>query len=149
MHAIEEKYSRHPDSSAHIRIWNDLSSNASWTLGTTGIATYFEGTNVLVKVAGTEPESELKGKGTLFSAHYDSVSTAPGVTDDGMGVVTLLQLVEVLAERRGRRTAIFNFNNGEEDGLSGAHALVAIFYYYFIRKQSILQFPGTPMVKSC
>lgn len=55
--------------------------------------------------------------------HYDSVSTAPGATDDGMGVVTLLELVRYLAvpEHRPRRTAVFFFNNGEEDGLNGAY----------------------------
>jgi Zn-dependent M28 family amino/carboxypeptidase len=58
----------------------------------------------------------------LFSAHYDSVSTASGATDDGMGVVTLIQLVKYLGEHRPKRTAVFNINNGEEDWLNGAHA---------------------------
>lgn len=59
----------------------------------------------------------------LFSAHYDSVSTAPGATDNGMGVVTLIELVRYLSEpaHRPRRTAIFFWNNGEEDGLNGAY----------------------------
>jgi hypothetical protein len=61
------------------------------------------------------------------SAHYDSVSTGFGVTDDGIGVVSLLQLVEHLVKNRPRRTAIFNINDGEEDGLNGAQAFV----YYF------------------
>ena len=64
----------------------------------------------------------------LFSsAHYDSVSTGFGTTDDGIGVVTLLQLVDHLVKNRPRRTAIFNINNGEEDGLNGAHAFVLDF----------------------
>lgn len=62
----------------------------------------------------------------LFSAHYDSVSTAPGTTDDGMGVVTLIQMVEYLGERRPKRTAVFNINNGEEDGLHGAHVYAPV-----------------------
>lgn len=84
---------------------------------------YFEGTNILVKIDGTDSQANLDG--VLFSAHYDSVSTAPGATDDGMGTVTLLQMVEYLSnpERRPRRTAVFFFNNGEEDGLNGAHVL--------------------------
>ncbi|KAF9237861.1 hypothetical protein BU15DRAFT_88557 [Melanogaster broomeanus] len=56
--------------------------------------------------------------GFLLSAHFDSVSTASGTTDDSMGVVTLMQMVEP------RRTVIFNINNGEEDGLNGAHAFM-------------------------
>ena len=58
----------------------------------------------------------------LFSSHFDSVSTAPGATDDGMGVVTLLQLVEYFAENRPKRDVIFNINNAEEEGLFGALA---------------------------
>jgi Zn-dependent M28 family amino/carboxypeptidase len=83
------------------------------------VGMYFEGTNILVKIDGSESNS--KG-GVLFSAHYDSVSTAPGATDDGMGIVTLMQMVEFLAKRKGKRTVVVNLNNGEEDGLYGAHA---------------------------
>jgi Zn-dependent M28 family amino/carboxypeptidase len=82
---------------------------------------YFEGTNLLLKIDGTDKEEQ---EAVLFSAHYDSVSTAPGATDDGMGVTTLLQLVEYFASNRMQRTAIFNINNGEEDWLNGAHAYV-------------------------
>jgi Zn-dependent M28 family amino/carboxypeptidase len=90
-------------------------------LGLVEYGIYFEGTNILVKIDGTSsaPDSE---EGVLFSAHYDSVSTAPGATDDGMGVVTLLQLVQYFADNRMPRTAVFNINNGEEDWLNGAHA---------------------------
>lgn len=95
-----------------------MATNASWAAKSYGV--YFEGTNILVKIDGTDPKYQHKG-GVLFSAHYDSVSTAPGPTDDGMGVVTLMQMVEYLAERRPKRTAVFNINNGEEDGLHGAH----------------------------
>ena len=75
---------------------------------------------MLVKIDGTEEEEEQGA--VLFSAHYDSVSTTPGATDDGMGVATLLQLIRLFATRRTRRAAIFNINNGEEDWLNGAHA---------------------------
>ncbi|KDR69783.1 hypothetical protein GALMADRAFT_160274 [Galerina marginata CBS 339.88] len=96
----------------------DMSSNLAihWANGV-----YFEGTNILVKFDGTEESTE---GGVLFSAHYDSVSTAPGATDDGMGVATVLQLVKFFAEHRVKRTAIFNINNGEEDWLNGAHAFL-------------------------
>jgi hypothetical protein len=96
-----------------------LVSNVSYFWRKHGV--YFEGTNILVKIDGSDPNYQDKG-GVLFSAHYDSVSTAPGVTDDGMAVVTLMQLVEYLGEKRPKRTAIFNINNGEEDGLYGAAA---------------------------
>ena len=84
---------------------------------------YFEGTNILVKIDGHDPAFRNVG-GVLFSAHYDSVSSAPGAVDDGMGVVTLLQLIRWFTSDQGRpmRTVIFNINNGEEDWLNGAHA---------------------------
>lgn len=104
------------DKFSNVHVDDDNSSNATWSLG--GIATYFEGTNVLVKIDGVKPELDA----VLFSAHYDSVSTAPGATDDGMGVVTLLQLVDYFAQHQPKRTVVFNINNGEEDGLNGAHA---------------------------
>lgn len=104
----------------YIELSDDSVSNASYI--TSRGVTYFEAKNILVKVEGTDASSIDSGA-VLFSAHYDSVSTAPGATDDGMSIVTLLQLVEYLAHpnRRPRRTAIFFFNNGEEDGLNGAH----------------------------
>lgn len=43
-----------------------------------------------------------------------------------MGVVTLIQMVEYLGERRPKRTAVFNINNGEEDGLHGAHVYAPV-----------------------
>jgi acetylornithine deacetylase/succinyl-diaminopimelate desuccinylase-like protein len=106
------------DQYPHVHISNDLVSNASWSLSSTGV--YFEGTNIVVKIDGT---STTDGDGgVLFSAHYDSVATAPGSTDDGMGVATLLQLVHYFAKNKPLRTAVFNINNGEEDGMNGAHA---------------------------
>ena len=101
----------------YIHLSEDLVSNATYV--TDRGATYFESTNILVKIDGTDAKSD----GVVFSAHYDSVSTAPGATDNGMAVVTLLQMVQYLAvpERRPRRTAVFLFNNGEEDGLNGVH----------------------------
>jgi Zn-dependent M28 family amino/carboxypeptidase len=41
-----------------------------------------------------------------------------------MNIASLLQMVIYLSKNQPRRTAIFNFNNGEEDGLHGAHSCV-------------------------
>lgn len=61
-------------------------------------------------------------QGILVNAHYDSVSTGYGATDDGCGVVTVLQLISYFTINKPRRGIIFLLNNGEEDGLYGAHA---------------------------
>ncbi|KAF8205720.1 hypothetical protein K438DRAFT_520214 [Mycena galopus ATCC 62051] len=107
----------------YIEVYEDNVSNASWTMagwgGPASTVVYNEGTNILVKVQGSDPEHGTAG-GVLFSAHYDSVSTASGATDDGMGCATLIQLVDYLAKNQPKRTAVFNINNGEEDGLCGA-----------------------------
>ena len=113
---LQKIASRH----SYVHISQDLISNASW-VARSSYGVYFEGTNILVRIDGSDPEYQDKG-GVLFSAHYDSVSTAPGATDDGMGVATLMQMVEYFGERRPKRTAVFNINNGEEDGLFGAYA---------------------------
>ncbi|TCD67775.1 hypothetical protein EIP91_011961 [Steccherinum ochraceum] len=105
--------------SSYVHVSNDVQSSASYVTGTTG--SYYESTNILVKVDGTDPQT--LNDGVLFSAHLDSISTGPGATDDAIGIVTMMQLVEYLAhpERRPRKTAVFLFNSGEEDGLNGSH----------------------------
>ena len=56
-----------------------------------GVGAYFEGTNILVKVPGSDKHSS---NAVLFSTHYDSVSSAPGATDNGIGVVAALHFLE-------------------------------------------------------
>ncbi|KAH3900719.1 related to Probable zinc metalloprotease KLTH0C04972g [Saccharomycodes ludwigii] len=80
---------------------------------------YYESNNIVVKIEGLDP-SLTKDDGLLFSAHFDSVPMANGVTDDGKGIVTMLSLFEYFAHNRPKRTLIFNFNNNEEFGLLGA-----------------------------
>jgi hypothetical protein len=54
-----------------------------------------------------------------------SVSTGYGATDDGMGVVSCLQLIQYFTrpENRPERGIVVMLNNGEEDYLYGARAL--------------------------
>ncbi|KAG8872471.1 hypothetical protein FRB98_009577, partial [Tulasnella sp. 332] len=116
---------------SYVHVSDDIESNATYIGGISNLAgtslTYFEGNNILVKIDGpksNDDESKSNPGAVLFSAHFDSVSTAPGATDDGMGVATLLQLVDYFAKYRPKRDVIFNINNGEEDGLNGAHAFL-------------------------
>jgi Zn-dependent M28 family amino/carboxypeptidase len=61
----------------------------------------------------------------LLTAHYDSVSTAPGATDDGSGVVTLLETLRTLRSGEPvKNDLIFLFAEGEELGLVGAQGFV-------------------------
>lgn len=89
--------------------------NSSSTLGQ---VFYFESANILVKLEGQNPSLP----GLLLSAHYDSVPTAHGATDDGKGIVSLLGLLNYYSQERPDRTLIFNFNDNEEFGLLGSEA---------------------------
>ncbi|KAH8815919.1 aminopeptidase-like protein [Xylogone sp. PMI_703] len=129
-------------------VFSDLVANYTGTallsLGSSGrkpgISTYFEGTNIIVYIRGTEDESgdwwnddaaadkiKSHGKGgVMVNAHYDSVSTGYGATDDGVGVITALQLVEFFSNpvNAPKKGVVVLFNNGEEDGLYGARAFL-------------------------
>jgi hypothetical protein len=131
-----------------VVIFNDLISNytssALTSIGVSGrragISTYFEGSNIVVYIRGIEDEEEkwwetappythrLHGKGgVMVNAHFDSVSTGYGATDDGMGVITALQLIKYFTTdgNTPKRGVVVLLNNGEEDGLYGAKAFMS------------------------
>ncbi|GAB1314850.1 Peptide hydrolase [Madurella fahalii] len=134
------------DSDAAVTVFDDMTSNSTMLMATSIVpnpnvaqaAAYFEGTNILVYIRGKadDPgswwdnddvhETRRNQNGlTLVNAHYDSVSTGYGATDDGMGVVSCLQLVQYFThpDRKPERGIVVMFNNGEEDYLYGARAL--------------------------
>ena len=77
--------------------------------------------NVLARLPGTKPGA----KAFLVAAHYDSVPTSPGATDNGSGVGTLLETLRALtAGPPLPNDVIFLFTDGEERGLIGARAFV-------------------------
>ncbi|KAF2024019.1 endoplasmic reticulum metallopeptidase 1 [Setomelanomma holmii] len=116
-----------------IEIYDDNISNATFSSDSTSV--YFEGTNIIVAIRGSKDDEPLhSGKGSrrpenggvLVNAHYDSVSSGYGATDDGVGVVTVLQLLSYFTEEKNwpKRTVILLLNNGEEDFLNGAKAFM-------------------------
>lgn len=77
--------------------------------------------NIVARIKGSEGARSL-----LLVCHYDSVPTGPGASDDGAGVVTLLETARAL--RAGpplKNDVILLFTDGEEVGLLGANAFVA------------------------
>ena len=120
------------ETSPDVFVFDDLTSNLTSIDGATGV--YFEGNNILVYIRGWEDRQEnwweVPGKspagkgGVLVNAHFDSVSTGYGATDDGVGVVTCLQLLRYFTTpgHAPRRGLVVLFNNGEEDYLNGARA---------------------------
>ena len=74
--------------------------------------------NVMVRKPGTGD-----GKAILFMGHYDSVITAPGASDNGAAVITLLEILRMLQHHPPlKNDLIFFFPDGEEYGLLGAEA---------------------------
>ncbi|RKG92437.1 M20/M25/M40 family metallo-hydrolase [Corallococcus terminator] len=74
--------------------------------------------NVLAHLKGVEG-----GKAVAIVAHYDSVPTSPGASDDGAGVAAMLETLRAL--RTGpplRNDILFVFTDAEETGLVGARA---------------------------
>ncbi|KAK4203085.1 hypothetical protein QBC40DRAFT_319205 [Triangularia verruculosa] len=130
----------------NVTVFDDVTSNCTIlmagsvvpTPGSPQVAAYFEGTNILVYIRGKGDDGgdwwdgegfegeRANEKGlTLVNAHYDSVSTGYGATDDGMGVVTCLQVIKYFShpDRQPERGIVVMLNNGEEDYLYGARAL--------------------------
>ncbi|MDJ0703481.1 MAG: M20/M25/M40 family metallo-hydrolase [Leptolyngbyaceae cyanobacterium MO_188.B28] len=76
--------------------------------------------NIVARLPGTDNTQAV-----LLAAHYDSVPTGPGASDDGAAVAALLETIRAL--RSGtplRNDVIFLFTDGEEVGLLGAKAFV-------------------------
>jgi hypothetical protein len=75
-------------------------------------------TNITARLTGTQTSKPL-----LLAAHYDSVPTGPGASDDGSGVVTLLETLRALKSGPPlKNDVVFLFTDGEELGLLGAKA---------------------------
>lgn len=122
------------DMMSNVTLSSEGKKNGSGRSSQPGMSVYFEGTNIIVYIRGSEDNSgdwwnDSHGKydglgGVLLNAHYDSVSTGYGATDDGVGVVTVLQLIKYFTTsgHEPKRGIVALLNNGEEDFLNGARA---------------------------
>jgi hypothetical protein len=74
--------------------------------------------NIVARVPGTS-----NSKAVMLAAHYDSVPTGPGASDDGAGVAALLETLRALKSGPPlKNDLIVIFSDAEELGLVGAHA---------------------------
>ena len=77
--------------------------------------------NVLARVPGSQPG----GGAVLVTAHYDSREISVGASDDGVGVVAILEALRALGTGPAlRNDVIVFFSDAEELGLLGARAFV-------------------------
>lgn len=75
--------------------------------------------NIIAKIPGTSGDDNA----ILLTAHYDSVTKAPGASDDGYGVVTIMETARALKQMQApKNTIYFVLTDGEEPGLLGASA---------------------------
>ncbi|EXJ77520.1 hypothetical protein A1O3_09747 [Capronia epimyces CBS 606.96] len=118
-------------------VFDDTVSNSTFSSPgispSSGISVYFEGTNLIVYIPGIDDDATTwwldpngkpsKRNAVLVNAHYDSVSTGFGSTDDGVGVVCILQLVKYFSTpgNKPQNGVVLLLNNGEEDFLNGAN----------------------------
>ncbi|KAI1501069.1 hypothetical protein F5X99DRAFT_383780 [Biscogniauxia marginata] len=137
---LEEIKRRNQADDTSVVVFEDTVSNITafdFVRGTTSTGTYFEGTNIIVYIRGQDDppgrwwedgdyttDKVIGRGGVLLNAHYDSVSTGYGATDDGMGCMTIMTLVDYFsrAENQPRRGIVALLNNNEEDFLWGAQA---------------------------
>lgn len=76
--------------------------------------------NVVARLRGKEGKDAL-----MLAAHYDSVPTGPGASDNAAGIATLLETARALkAGPPLHNDVIFLFTDAEETGLLGAKAFV-------------------------
>ncbi len=74
--------------------------------------------NIVARVPGTG-----NSKALMLAAHYDSVPTGPGATDDAAGVAALLETLRALKTGPPlKNDLVLLITDGEELGLIGAHA---------------------------
>ncbi|KAI8394077.1 uncharacterized protein BYT42DRAFT_553259 [Radiomyces spectabilis] len=91
---------------------NKLSQDEYW---------YVESSNIMVRLHGRTGNTS---EALLVNAHYDSVSTSHGVTDNGMGTAVAIELLRYFVRHPPEQTLIFLFNNFEEGGLIGADVFI-------------------------
>ncbi|XP_043066835.1 endoplasmic reticulum metallopeptidase 1 [Drosophila bipectinata] len=79
--------------------------------------------NVVVKLSERNSTNENY---LLINSHYDSVPGSPGAGDDGSMVVTMLEVMRVIAKTGDplAHPIVFLFNGAEENPLQASHAFI-------------------------
>jgi Zn-dependent M28 family amino/carboxypeptidase len=80
--------------------------------------------NLIAEIPGSDPA--LKSEIVMLGAHLDSVETATGAADNGIGSATSMEVLRVFKalDLKPRRTVRIALWGGEEQGLKGSSAYV-------------------------
>ena len=86
------------------------------------------GFNVIAEMPGSDPL--LKDEIVLLGAHFDSVASGTGATDNATGSAAMMEALRILGAvgARPRRTIRIGLWGGEEEGLLGSRAYVQEHY---------------------
>ena len=78
--------------------------------------------NTIAEIPGTEKPEEY----VILSAHFDSWDGGTGATDNGTGVITMMEVARILKKHypKPKRTIIVGLWGAEEQGLNGSKAYV-------------------------
>jgi len=78
--------------------------------------------NTFGEIRGTEKPEEY----VMLSAHFDSWDGATGATDNGTGVITMMEVMRILKKvyPNPKRTILVGLWGSEEQGLNGSRAFV-------------------------
>jgi hypothetical protein len=98
---------------------------ATATLDSTGLLQVETSRNVLAVLPGSDPK--VRDEAVVLGAHYDHLGRVdgvirPGADDNASGVAALLEIARAFAAspRKPRRTLVFAFWTGEEEGKFGS-----------------------------
>lgn len=119
-HKIEEII-KNSDSSQEIELDVQVVSGGFPILPKGSISFYSNVQNVVVKLKG-----QSEGNSLLLNAHFDSVPTSPGGSDDGINCAVMLEILRKLSKKNERplNNVIFLWNGAEETGLQAAHGFI-------------------------
>eukprot|EP01080_Neovahlkampfia_damariscottae_P010152 gene10152-2572_t len=94
---------------------------------------YYNLMNVLCRVS--DPRTNKNSSSLLISTHYDAVFPSYGASDDGVGIVTNLEILRVLLTRDEppKNPIIFIFVDGEEAKLLGSQAFKEHSWFKFVK----------------
>lgn len=141
---IEEQIKTYVHEKSYVEYDNDLNYTNNILFKTKYLSydsvSYYESNNLIVRINGSRDDLPA----LLLSAHYDSVPSSYGVTDDGFGVASLLGVLNYYVSKnisQPERSIILNFNNNEEFGLYGATSFLS--HPWFKQIKYFLNLEGT------
>jgi len=110
----------------HERLLGLIENGSKPTLSMSLVSNFYEApeyhVNVIAEIPGSDPK--LSHEVVMLGAHLDSVETATGAADNGIGAATSMEVLRLIKslDLKPRRTIRVALWGGEEQGLKGSLA---------------------------